>query len=130
TRVCCCARAANGHAAAPRSVMNSRRLILDMGTSSPVEWRLPHRAGRRRRPVYRTLNLPQSTRQVLGSDLNPSESGGLLAATCAAERIAHDTLCAAGFRSNLTRLGVRLGDSGRADFKLSGLRPACPAGAP
>jgi len=71
--------------------MNSRRLMLDMGTSSPVEWRLPHRAGRRRRPVYRTLNLPQSTRQVLGSDLNPSESGGLLAATCAAERIAHDT---------------------------------------
>jgi hypothetical protein len=34
---CCCAPAARGHAAAPpTNVMNSRRLMLDMGTSSPA----------------------------------------------------------------------------------------------
>jgi hypothetical protein len=51
--------------------MNSRRLMPNMGTSSPVVWRCRHRA---HRPVYRTLSLPQSGRQVLGSDLNRSES--------------------------------------------------------
>jgi len=41
----CCPRAARGHdtAAPPTSVMNSRRLMLDMGTSSPVGRRLRHR---------------------------------------------------------------------------------------
>jgi hypothetical protein len=34
----CCARAASGHAAAvpPSSVMNSRRLMSDMGACSPA----------------------------------------------------------------------------------------------
>jgi len=69
----CCARAASGHAAAvpPSGVMNSRRFMLNMGTSSPVAWRRRHRAWR---SVYRTLSLPQSSRQVLGADLNCSES--------------------------------------------------------
>jgi hypothetical protein len=62
----CCARAQSGHAAAPpRSVMNSRRLMLDMGTSSPVGWRLRHR-GRQAmaRSVCRMLNLPQNGRRA------------------------------------------------------------------
>jgi hypothetical protein len=61
----CCARAASGHTAAPlRSVMKSRRLMSDIGFL--LLWR--------RRLVYRTLNLPQRDRQVLGVDLNCSES--------------------------------------------------------
>jgi hypothetical protein len=62
-----CARASSGHAAAapPRSVMNSRRLTLNIGGVLPP-WR--------RRSVYRTLNLPHDGRQVLGTDLNYSES--------------------------------------------------------
>jgi hypothetical protein len=58
------ARAASGHAAAqPSSVTNSRRLIPGIGFSC-----LPPRS------VYRTLNLPQRGRQVLGADLKCSES--------------------------------------------------------
>jgi hypothetical protein len=62
----CCARAASGQAAAapPSRVMNSRRLMPDIGL--PPAWR--------RRSVYRTLNLPQRGRQVLGAGLNCSES--------------------------------------------------------
>jgi hypothetical protein len=51
--------------------MNSRRFMPTMGTSSPVVWRRRHRACR---SVYRTLSLPQSSGQVLGPDLNRSES--------------------------------------------------------
>jgi hypothetical protein len=40
-----CARAASGHAATPpMSMMNSRRFMPNMGTSSPVAWRRRHRA--------------------------------------------------------------------------------------
>src|SRR6266481_7293898 len=64
----CCARAASGHAAAPpRSAMNSRRLMPSMGTFSPVIWPVPQSGGR-------TLSLPQANQQVLGPDLNRSES--------------------------------------------------------
>jgi hypothetical protein len=67
-------RAASGHAAAPpSSVMNARRFMLNMGTSSPVGWSALPATGRRR-SLYRTLNLPQNGRQVLGADLNRSES--------------------------------------------------------
>src|SRR5262249_47631614 len=56
---------ASGHAAAapPSSVMNWRRSMPDIGVLPP--WC---------RSVYRTLNLPQRGRQVLGTDLNCSES--------------------------------------------------------
>jgi len=65
----CCARAATDHAAAPpRSVMNSRRLMSDMGL--PLALAPPS--------VFRTLNLPQRGRQVLGANLNRSESNRLL----------------------------------------------------
>jgi hypothetical protein len=64
-RICwpCCARATRDQTAAapPRSVMKSRRL-----TWASSAWR--------RRSVYRTLNLPQRGPQVLGDDLNCSES--------------------------------------------------------
>jgi hypothetical protein len=41
----CCARAESGHAIAlPSSVMNSRRFMPNMGTSSPVVWRRRCRA--------------------------------------------------------------------------------------
>src|SRR5262249_48338929 len=57
----CCARAASGQvtAAPPRSAINSRRLMSDIGASSGS--------------AYRTLNLPQKGWQVLGADLNCSE---------------------------------------------------------
>jgi hypothetical protein len=61
----CCARAASGHAAAPpSSEMNSRRLMSDIGFPLALA----------PRSVFRTLNLPQRGRQVLGADLNRSES--------------------------------------------------------
>jgi hypothetical protein len=61
----CCACAASGHdaAALASNLMNSRRLMPNIGlppASAP--------------PVYRMLNLPQSGWQVLGPDLNCSES--------------------------------------------------------
>jgi hypothetical protein len=62
--ILCCARAASGHAAAPpTSVMKSRRFMPDIGV--PPASALP---------VFRTLNLLQNGRQVLGPDLNRSES--------------------------------------------------------
>jgi len=61
----CCARATTGHTAAPPSrVMNSRRLMPDMGV--PPASALP---------VYRTLSLLQRGRKVLGPELKCSESG-------------------------------------------------------
>ena len=45
----------------PMSVMNWRRLTPNMESPAPQS-------------VYRTLNLPQKGRQVLGADLNCSES--------------------------------------------------------
>src|SRR5215813_11127607 len=66
TRSACCARAASGHAAAapPRSVMNSRRLTPCIGLP-PLGWATD---------TYRILNLAQSGGQVLGANLNCSES--------------------------------------------------------
>jgi len=62
----CCARAASGHAAAapPSSVMKSRRLTPSIGLP-PLGWATD---------TYRMLNLAQRGRQVLGADLNCSES--------------------------------------------------------
>ncbi len=58
----CCARAASGHdTALPSSVINSRRPMPNMGTSSPES-------------VSRTLSLPQGDRRVLWADLNCSEA--------------------------------------------------------
>jgi hypothetical protein len=60
-----CARAASGHAAAapPSSVMNWRRLRSSMGSS-------PEPAV----PAYSRLRMPRKHPQVLGVDLNCSES--------------------------------------------------------
>src|SRR5215469_13381709 len=61
----CCARAAIGHAAVapPSSVMKWRRLGSSMGSSpEPVV------------PAYRRLRMPRKHPQVLGADLNRSES--------------------------------------------------------
>src|SRR5262245_38963802 len=65
TRVGCCAYAATGHAAAapPNSLMDWRLVTWSMG--SPPEPAVP---------AYRTLRLPWKHRQVLGLDLNCSES--------------------------------------------------------
>src|SRR5262249_35320980 len=65
----CCARTASGQAAAapPSSVMNWRRLRSSMGSSpEPAE------------PAYRRLRMPRKRPQVLGVDLNRSESGRLI----------------------------------------------------
>src|SRR5262245_56286789 len=64
-----CARTASGHATAapPSSVMQSRRLRSSMG--SP-----PEPAG----TAYRILRLPWKQRQVLGLELNCSESRPLM----------------------------------------------------
>src|SRR5262245_49848603 len=60
----CCARAASGQAAAPpSSVMNWRRPKSSMGSS-------PEPAV----PAYRRLTMPRKRPQVLGLDLNRSES--------------------------------------------------------
>src|SRR5262245_1743920 len=65
----CCARAASGQEAVapPSSVMNSRRLMPDIGV--PPASALP---------VDRALNLLKRGRKVLGPDLNRSESAGAL----------------------------------------------------
>src|SRR5262245_35061933 len=65
TRVGCCAYAATGHAAAapPNSLMDWRLVTWSMG--SPPEPAVP---------AYRALRLPWKHRQVLGLDLNCSES--------------------------------------------------------
>src|SRR5438128_6999610 len=70
----CCARTASGHAAAapPSSVMNLRRLMQGMAV-------LPRRSDHQQPTkqsgsVYRTFSLPPGDRQVLGADLNCSES--------------------------------------------------------
>src|SRR5262249_53340300 len=61
----CCARAASGPAAAapPSSVRNWRRLRSSMGFSRKAAV-----------PAYRRLRMPQKHPQVLGPDLNRSES--------------------------------------------------------
>jgi hypothetical protein len=81
----CCARAGSGQAAAapPSSVMNWRRLMSGMG--SPPEPAVP---------AYRTLRMPRKRPEVLGVDLNRSESpskdstrGGLLHCGISAELV-------------------------------------------
>src|SRR6266436_1612882 len=63
----CSARVAEGHATAAllNSVMNSRRLMPDLGISPAL---VPSRA------FYRRVSLRQRCPQVLGADLNCSES--------------------------------------------------------
>jgi hypothetical protein len=58
-------------AAPPMSLMNSRRLMPNMGTSSPVVWR---RRALGLTPGLPHAHLPQPSRQVLGPNLNRSES--------------------------------------------------------
>src|SRR5262245_12763923 len=85
----CCAAVATGQAAAPlSSVMNSRRLMSDMGTSSPMRYQP---ADGPARSAFRHLSLPQRGRLVLGVDLNRSESRRWPAAQRASSqtRIAH-----------------------------------------
>ena len=85
------ARAVSGQAAAPpSSVMNWRRLMPRIGL--PPAWR--------RRSVYRTLNLPQRGRQVLGVDLNCSESTAVPIPPVSAHDAAADR-CTAAFQSGL-----------------------------
>jgi len=50
-------------------VMNSRRLMPDMGLPPAQEWS----ADKPKWSFYCRLNLPQSDRQVLGANLNRSE---------------------------------------------------------
>src|SRR5262249_39831082 len=74
----CCARAARGHAAVapPSSVMNSRRLMTNIGLP-PTRHTPPGVTTSGRGPlrsIRRTLSLPQNGRQVLETDLNCSES--------------------------------------------------------
>src|SRR5712671_2190406 len=80
-----CARAASGQAVAapPISDMNSRRLMPNIGRSSRLgAW-----------SACRTLNLRQSDQQVLGIDLNCSESTeALLAHVLPVSKIAHTTV--------------------------------------
>jgi hypothetical protein len=80
-----CARAASGQAVAapPISDMNSRRLMPNIGRSSRLgAW-----------SACRTLNLRQSDQQVLGIDLNCSESReALLAHVLPVSKIAHTTV--------------------------------------
>src|SRR5436190_13130867 len=66
--VACCARAASDHTAvAPaNSVMNSRLLMSDLDFLAP--------ARATPRLIYRTFRLPELSYQVLGPDLNCSES--------------------------------------------------------
>src|SRR5262249_5912289 len=85
----CCAAVATGQAAAPlSSVMNSRRLMSGMGTSSPICYQA---ADGPARSAFRHLSLPQRGRLVLGVDLNRSESRQWPAAQRASSqtRIAH-----------------------------------------
>jgi len=96
----CCARAASGHATAapPRSDMNSRRLMSDMGFLPP--WC---------RSVYRTLKLTQRGRQVLGADLNCSESTADPLLCCHPNdntQDAREDRCTAGCQSRLCPLWV------------------------
>jgi hypothetical protein len=76
----CCARAASGQAAAPpSSVMNSRRFMSSSGLPPPAalcrgRWGSQPSADGRLQSVCRTLSLPEKGRQVLGADLNCSES--------------------------------------------------------
>src|SRR5262249_27107973 len=62
-----------------QSLPNSSRTTIKCGTVR-LAWRaIRHEASaacRRRRSVYRTLNLPRGSREVLGLDLNCSESTG------------------------------------------------------
>src|SRR5262245_41751012 len=69
----CCARAASCHdaAAPPSSVMNSRRFMSEHGGLPPLC--AISAANRPVRSVFRTSNLGQRGRQVLGADLNCSE---------------------------------------------------------
>jgi hypothetical protein len=64
---------ASGHAAAapPSSVMNSRRFMSGMGTSSPMRISA---AGWPVRLFFRTSSLPQGGPQVLVANLKCSES--------------------------------------------------------
>jgi len=68
----CCACEAIGHAAAPpRSMMNSRRFMPTMGTSSPVVWRRRHRACR---SVCRTMRQKTVAKRTNSRHLGRSAS--------------------------------------------------------
>jgi hypothetical protein len=83
---------------------------------------------RRSRSVYGTLNLLQSSRQVLGADLNRSESAwGVLCLCFLPERTAHQDApgdrCIAGFRFGPCPEWVQ-NSTHAAEAK--GLTPTCP----
>src|SRR5262249_31792263 len=103
--ILCCARAASGHAAAapPSSVMNARRFMSSMGTSSPMRYQP---ADRPVRSVFRHLSLLQRGWLVLGSDLNCSESAWA-AAGPAPQRITRqrETCSTADFGPLFVRFG-------------------------
>jgi len=70
--------------------------------------------------VFRTLNLPQRGRQVLGADLNRSESSWALASPSALPQndSTHDAPgghCTAGFQSGPCPLWVKSGAANRAE---------------
>src|ERR1700675_2712321 len=107
-----CARAASGQAVAapPISDMNSRRLMPNIGRSSRLG-----AVG----PACRTLNLRQSDQQVLGIDLNCSESTeALLAHVLPVSKIAHTTVA---YETAALRRWVKLGP-----LRAQPLGPLCP----
>ena len=70
------ARAASGHAAAPpTSVTKSRRLIEHLASffSKPRVWRTAGSIAQAYRRMVRVANLPPTSRQVFGPNLNRSE---------------------------------------------------------
>jgi hypothetical protein len=85
-RSLCCARAASGHAAAapPSSVMNWRRLMSSMGSSSEPAV-----------PAYSRPRMHRKGSQLLGLDLNRSERAGTRSGCASGRRHAYCHKCLA-----------------------------------
>jgi len=105
----------------PTNAMNSRRFILSMGTFSPMHISA---ADGPVRSVLCTSNLPQSGWQVLGADLNCSESAWALPGRPPKDSTSAGDCCTAGFLSPQCPLWViRVGPT-RSDARgMSALPP-------
>jgi hypothetical protein len=108
---------------APQRRFCSRGKVLSHGDVLPDA--VSPAADRPSSRVFRASRLPQGGPQVLGSDLNRSESRrGAQPSRAWSKRIARLSysrrLCAAGFRSSLWRLGISFGHSGDVG-SMSGL---------
>jgi len=106
-----CARAASGlAAAAPSSVMNSRRLMKNMGLPPLRVGAAKNHHGGRQPPVYCTLGLPSAGGQVLGLDPKCCELRRRAAGPAQISDSTHlprqEDHCTAGFRSGRCLLWV------------------------